>query len=574
MKKHSFILSAIILALGGFFAKAIGAFYKIPLANILGSTGMGIYYLIFPIYSLLITFCSSGISVALSTEVAKCRKIRHRYNEQKLLQVSLILGFVLSLISAIVIILLSKVLAESQGNINAFLGYVAIAPAIIISTLIATLRGYFQGIENMVPTTVSMIIEQIIKLSLGLILAHRLCVYGIQYAVLGAVLGVTFSEIVALVIIVLNFITYKGQLYYNYRNLNYRSKRKMKIHSILKSKTVFNEGKSCRKIVFRCNSSKVRYTTTVATKKICKIAIPSTFASIIVPISTMLDSFMIINLLMRSGYSTLVSTSLYGLWGGVVQSLISLPTIIVSAITTSLVPTLSGIIVKNDTNEISHKVAFFIKLTWILSLILFVIIFVFAEDILVFLYGDGLSKSVINELYYATKMLKITSVSIIYYSFVQTFTVILQTIGKSHLPFYAMLIAIIIRTMAIYWLVSITNINIFGAIIANIIFLIIATVILAFAVTKYFKLEYKFFNHLLKPLIIGIVTLLVVWVSHWCLKSVMHYFWSMVITVIIGILVYIFSVFFGKVFSLKEIKFLNFSRKKLSKKSKNHVSSG
>ena len=52
MKGRSFVLSAIILALGGFFAKAIGALYKIPLTNILGSSGMGLYYLVFPIYSL------------------------------------------------------------------------------------------------------------------------------------------------------------------------------------------------------------------------------------------------------------------------------------------------------------------------------------------------------------------------------------------------------------------------------------------------------------------------------------------------------------------------------------------
>ena len=76
MKNKSFILSAIILALGGFFAKAIGALYKIPLTNILGSSGMGLYYLVFPVYSLIITICSSGISIALATEVAKCRRKR------------------------------------------------------------------------------------------------------------------------------------------------------------------------------------------------------------------------------------------------------------------------------------------------------------------------------------------------------------------------------------------------------------------------------------------------------------------------------------------------------------------
>ena len=84
MKKSSFVLSAIILAFGGFFAKAIGALYKIPLTNILGTSGMGIYYLIFPIYSLIITISSNGLSVALSTEVAKCRKVHNYYNEQKL----------------------------------------------------------------------------------------------------------------------------------------------------------------------------------------------------------------------------------------------------------------------------------------------------------------------------------------------------------------------------------------------------------------------------------------------------------------------------------------------------------
>ena len=68
MKKNSFVISAIILALGGFFAKAIGAIYRIPLTNILGSSGMGLYYLIFPIYSLIITICSSGISVSLSMD--------------------------------------------------------------------------------------------------------------------------------------------------------------------------------------------------------------------------------------------------------------------------------------------------------------------------------------------------------------------------------------------------------------------------------------------------------------------------------------------------------------------------
>ena len=564
MRKYSFILSAIILALGGFFAKAIGALYKIPLTNVLGSAGMGIYYLIFPIYSLIITFCSSGIGVAVSTEVAKCRKIRHRYNEQKLLRVSLVLGFVISIIFTIVIVVLSKTLAEYQGNINAYLGYIAIAPAIIISTLIATLRGYFQGIENMVPTTISMIIEQIVKLSIGLILAHRFSVYGLQYAVLGAVLGVTISEVVALVIIALNFLSYKGQLYYNYRNLNYKSKKKLQVKRQLKT-TIHYKKVIAKSRIFKCNSKTIRYTTKVALCKLLKIAIPGTFSSLIIPIATMLDSFMIINLLISSGYSSIISTSLYGLWGGVVQSLISLPTIIVTAITTSLVPSLSGLVVKNDTNEISRKISFFIKLTWVLSLILFIIIFVFAEDILLFLYGDGLNSLVIDEMFYAVKMLKMTSVSIIYYSFLQTFTVILQTIGRANTPFFAMSGALVVRTILIYGLVKIANINIFGGIIANISFLSLSTIVLSIVISKKINTDYKFFNHLFKPLLIGTVVLAITSISHWLLKSFVNYFFSMIITAVIGVAIYIMCIYFGKVFTPKELKVFSFSRKKINK---------
>lgn len=565
MRKQSFILSAIILALGGFLAKAIGALYKIPLANILGSSGMGIYYLIFPIYSLLISLSSSGISVALSTEVAKCRKIRHRYNEQKLLRVALVLSFLVSLMFTIILVIFAKKIANIQGNINAFRGYIIISPAIIISTMIATLRGYFQGVENMIPTTVSMIIEQIVKLSVGLILAHYLCRLGIEYAVMGAILGVTLSEVVAFIIIAINFFTYKGQLYYNYRNLNYKTKRKIKISTIVKTKLKLKKTYLKPFSFLKCTSIRMRYTNKIATKKLLKVALPATFSNLIIPIATMLDSFMIINILISSGYTSLVSTSLYGLWGGVVQSLISLPTIIVAGISTSLVPSLSGLVVRNDTNEIKHKVAFFIKLTWVLSIIMFVLIYCFSGEILDFLYGDGLSREVIDEMYYATKMLKFSSVSIIYYSFLQTFSAILQSIGKSHIPFISLLIGIVIRTILIYSLVSIPNINIFGGIIANILFLSIACILCAWYIGQTIKLNFKVWRHLLLPLLIGVVILTITEIIDWAIEPLLSYFMSMIVSGIICVVAYVVIIFFSRIFNEKELKTLKFKKNKLSK---------
>ena len=80
-KRHSIFLGATILAIGGFLAKILGAFYKIPLTYILGANGMGIYYLVFPFYSLCLILSSSGISLAVTRLVAIERK---KYNKKKL----------------------------------------------------------------------------------------------------------------------------------------------------------------------------------------------------------------------------------------------------------------------------------------------------------------------------------------------------------------------------------------------------------------------------------------------------------------------------------------------------------
>ena len=564
MKSRSFVVSALILAMGGFFAKAIGALYKIPLTNILGSSGMGLYYLVFPVYSLIITLCSSGINVSLSTEVAKCRRARHRYNEQKLLRVGLILSFCLSLIFTIVIIILSRSLSELQGNINAKLGYIAIAPAIIISSLIATLRGYFQGVENMVPTTVSMIVEQIIKLSVGLILAHKLCIYGIEFAVLGAVIGVTISEVVALIIISINFLTFKGQLYFNYRNLIYKGKKVVNVKSILKVNKKYNQCNTHIKFkTYLCSSKKIRYTNKIAIKKLLKVIIPATFSSIILPIATMLDSFMIINILVDSGYSSLISTSLYGLSSGVVQTLISLPTILVAGVSTTIVPSLSGVVEEHE--KINQRVKFFIKTTLVLSVFMFVIMFVFAKEILMFLYGDGLTQNVIDELYYATKMLQLSSASILYYAFLQTFIAILQTIDKPHIPCFVLLGSLVVRVLFTNILVSIPNINIFGSIIANIIFLSLSVIILVCFIKKSIEFDFNFLNNLIMPLIIGLLVMGAIKGIYFGLSQILNYFIAMVISAIIGLAIFVVWVYFSKIFSEKEKrKYFKF-KKKLTK---------
>ncbi len=69
--KQSFIKGAFILSLSGIICKILGAVYRIPLSNILGTEGMGCYQMAYPVYSMLVMASTAGIPVAVSKRVAE-----------------------------------------------------------------------------------------------------------------------------------------------------------------------------------------------------------------------------------------------------------------------------------------------------------------------------------------------------------------------------------------------------------------------------------------------------------------------------------------------------------------------
>ena len=61
MKHLKFFKNAAVISIGGLLAKGIGALYRIPLANLLGGYGEGLYHMAYPLFCLMLTFSSAGI---------------------------------------------------------------------------------------------------------------------------------------------------------------------------------------------------------------------------------------------------------------------------------------------------------------------------------------------------------------------------------------------------------------------------------------------------------------------------------------------------------------------------------
>ena len=73
MSKDSVGRGALVLIISGVICKIFGGLFRLPLTNIIGMEGIGIFQMIMSIYSLALVFVSGGVTNALSKLVSSAR---------------------------------------------------------------------------------------------------------------------------------------------------------------------------------------------------------------------------------------------------------------------------------------------------------------------------------------------------------------------------------------------------------------------------------------------------------------------------------------------------------------------
>ena len=196
---------------GAFFAalclvaKGIGALYRIPLTNIMGAEGIGLYQMVFPLYSVLLTVSGGGLPGAISKTVSAFSAVGDTENTRRTLKISLLVLTLAGLAATVLLIVFRDKIAALQGNPLAATAYLGIAPAVVFVAVISCFRGYFQGKLDMLPSGISQVVEQVVKMVVGLILCSRFLQYGVAYAAFGALLGVTVSEMAATAVLLVQY---------------------------------------------------------------------------------------------------------------------------------------------------------------------------------------------------------------------------------------------------------------------------------------------------------------------------------------------------------------------------------
>lgn len=529
MKLKKIFSGAGILALCAALAKLLGALYRIPLTNIIGAHGIGLYQMVFPLYTVLLTVSSGGLSTAISKVVAACLAKNNQQGALKILKVSLVALITVSSIATIFLVAFRDRIALIQGNELASLAYLAIAPSVILVAAISCFRGYFQGRGNMLPSGLSQIIEQVVKLVLGLYLAARLNPYGVEYAVLGAVLGVSLSEFVALIVLAIQFL------------LHYFSLRKKRIIKIGRLNLNFEIAQD-----FAIFSEIPSLSSSQILKSLYKIAIPVTLGSLVMPLTQVIDSIMVINVLVADGALRSDATSLFGLVSGPINSLINMPVVITLSFSVALLPKFSYL--SEQGKDASKAVAQTLRLTMLITLPATVILMAFSRQIVTALYSRGLS---IEQLDICSSLLRIESLSVFYLGIVQTATAVLQGADKPHRPAINLLYGATAKVLLTLFLLPFLGIK--GAAIATVVcYATIALIDLKYML-QIVKPKLNLIKSFVMPLLACIIMLTVSIFSLWILNRIIKSLFALIISLAIGGIFYGLFLLITKTVTIKEI---------------------
>ena len=262
---QKFLKGAAILAGAGIMIKLLGAVFRIPLTNWIGD-GMAYYSVAYVIYGALVVIGTAGVPVAVSRLVSESIAKNQYKNAHKIFHVATLLLLAVGTTCFLVCFFGADLIAKMVGSPKSALALRAMAPALFFVPLFSSFRGFFNGRQNMNPTAISEIMEQLVRCAVGLSLAfmfsHPAEKMNTVKAAAGASFGASAGAIAGLLVILLIFL----------------ANRRAFQRKIEKGDQSVEDGKKLA-------------------KQITLIAVPIIIGCEIMPIMTMIDTTIVMNVL-------------------------------------------------------------------------------------------------------------------------------------------------------------------------------------------------------------------------------------------------------------------------------------
>ena len=399
---------ACLLTVVSLAAKVIGALYRIPLTNIIGAEGVGLYQLIFSIYALALALTSAFSSTLISRQVSALLALGDDEGARGYFLTAMAESLISATLIGAALFIFGEKIASAQGAAGGGVGYRVIAPAVVLVALLSSLKGWFNGNMDLLPGAISIMIEQGVKLTFGVALAYLFRARGVAAACAAALGGVTISEMVATLTI--------GVMYY-----------------------VKRKGGGLTKVSFR---------------QVLREGLALRLNGLILPISVFVDGLIIVRLLRLYGLTRGEGVAAYGIYAGAVNSVVNFPVVVVLSLAVAVIPLISRGKSNRDIATIKGKASLTLKLALVIALPASLALILLAPKVVAIIYPVFSAE----EMGTAVTLLRIGAGSVVFLSLTQIYSSLLQAIDRADIAAEALATAMLVRLILVVTLVRVMGI--------------------------------------------------------------------------------------------------------------------
>lgn len=491
IKGQAMIRGAMILAAAVFISRVIGLIYKIPINNILGDDGMAIYSGAYSVYALLLTFSAIGVPAAISKLVSERVAAGNYRDAHRVFKVALFYSTLIGLTTCVALWFgAENVSVFLTGNKALTMPLRALSPTLVVVSVIAIIRGYFQGMGNMIPSATSQVIEQIFNAVCSVALAYLLIPRGIVASATGSTMGPGIGAVVSLLFLsVIYVIGYK------------------KLHGLAKEE---NESAHVKK-----------ESTRSILKQVLMLVIPILLTSSIFSLTTTIDQKMLydklpesITYLEEKGQLDLVPVSqkyeegsvkvdadnitgkLIGQYMSKYVTILNLPISIILQLATAAMPAIAGAMMLKNYADLRRKVTMLLKTGMLLAAPAALGLAVFGKEIVPILFSaapDG------------GELIMVGAIGVIPMAIAQLTGGMLQGMGKQRVPVRNALIACVLKVVLNSILLMVPYLHIYSVVYSTMICYCVYAYLNLRTLMKTIDLKVEWNKLFVKPIVAAIL---------------------------------------------------------------------
>jgi stage V sporulation protein B len=507
-KNNSFLKQAGILTAAGILCRIIGILYRSPLTGIIGVEGNGYYTTAYNYYVIILLVSSYSIPSAISKEISIKLAMKEYKNAQRIFYCALVYVMAIGGLASVITFFYAGIFVEN----NSVLVLKVFAPTIFFSGLLGVLRGYFQAHRTMLQTSVSQILEQILNAVISILAAYLLintvsnqsstlrAIYGAAGSAIGTGIGVITALLFMIFVYIFN------------RNI---IKRRIQ-HDLLSTEETYKQ-------VFR---------------KITLTVTPIILSTFIYNFNSTLNNTLYTKILIYlKGFGEKTTATWYGIFAGEALLITNVPIAVASAMSSAIMPTISGTYMKGNLQETNERIGMAIHTTLLLSIPSAVGLAVLSRPVVQLLFPQPAS------LVQAAALLRMLSITVVFYSLSTLTNAILQAIGKVNLPVKNASFSLLLQTLALLAILFGTDWNLYALVIAAILYSFLMCLFNGISVYKNLGYRMKMRKNVLIPFAAAAIMGLAAALSYQGLYMVFSSnVLSLFVTIGISVLVYFCSI--------------------------------